>query len=48
MKKHFYQQPVIEIMKLLTSDAIMTSEFGDNQVFDDDIIWVTEGEDYEY
>lgn len=37
MKKHFYEQPVIEIMELINSDPIMTS-IGDNQVFDDDII----------
>ena len=38
MKKHFYQQPIIVIMNLRSSDTIMTSEFGDNQVFDSDII----------
>jgi hypothetical protein len=28
--------------------VIMTSSVGDNQIDDDDIIWVTEGENYEY
>ena len=48
MKKHFYEQPVIEIVKLETLDVIMTSSVGDNQIDDKDIIWVTEGENYEY
>lgn len=38
MKKHFYEQPVIEIVKLETLDVIMTSSVGDNQIDDDAII----------
>ena len=38
MKKHFYQQPSLVITVLSTVDTVMASGFGDNKVYDGDII----------